>query len=449
MVRSHSALVLSRSNWRSWTPALLTSTQGTPNWATTWAQQLTTEASSARFTATRETRRPAFSKASVAVSALAASMSAMMTKAPASARVSTMPRPIPMAPPVTRAILPVRSKGGSRLSLTDTSPCFDPDADLGASSAPLPLRAPLLREGRRAFLRIFAAITIFRDVPGGLERGRPAHFGRQHHHFAGRPHRQRCAVENLGGQLERRFQQPLGFRQAIDQADLIGALGADRFSGEDDLHHDPLRNHVDQRRRPGRAPADFDLGDGEFGSGAGDAQVAGLGDQPTAGESHAVDGGDGRLAEFDGVAGYGDEIARRDGQARLYHLLEIAAGAKGFVAGARQNGDAQRRVPLEPVPGGEQASADFRAERVPGFGTIEGDDRDPVRAGIEQHGVVHLEASLLNEMRRPFQFLPEIRVSDGDHSPGALGQGLAAKFGGTELGHDDIDIRAGRRDRPG
>src|SRR5580658_2866157 len=418
MVRSHSALVLSRSNWRSWTPALLTSTQGTPNWATTWAQQLTTEASSARFTATRETRRPAFSKASVAVSALAASMSAMMTKAPASARVSTMPRPIPMAPPVTRAILPVRSKGGSRLSLTDTSPCFDPDADLGASSAPLPLRAPLLREGRRAFLRIFAAITIFRDVPGGLERGRPAHFGRQHHHFAGRPHRQRCAVEHLGGQLERRFQQPLGFRQAIDQADLIGALGADRFSGEDDLHHDPLRNHVDQRRRPGRAPADFDLGDG-------------------------------RLAEFDGVAGYGDEIARRDGQARLYHLLEIAAGAKGFVAGARQNGDAQRRVPLEPVPGGEQASADFRAERVPGFGTIEGDDRDPVRAGIEQHGVVHLEASLLNEMRRPFQFLPELRVSDGDHSPGALGQGLAAKFGGTELGHDDIDIRAGRRDRPG
>jgi hypothetical protein len=49
---------------------------------------------------------------------------------------------------------------------------------------------------------------------------------------------------------------------------------------------------------------------------------------------------------------------------KLRHLLQIAAGAEGLLARARQDRDAQRRVALEAIPRGKQSRANVLAQGV-------------------------------------------------------------------------------------
>jgi len=59
-------------------------------------------------------------------------------------------------------------------------------------------------------------------------------------------------------------------------------------------------------------------------------------------------------------------------------LLQIAAAAqKALSPRAGEDGDPQRGIMFEPLPGGEQPVANLLAQRVARLGPVEGDDRDP------------------------------------------------------------------------
>jgi hypothetical protein len=129
----------------------------------------------------------------------------------------------------------------------------------------------------------------------------------------------------------------------------------------------------------------------------GDAEVAHLRDQETAGEGDAVDRGDGRLGDQNIVADHRHQPARRDAQRRGAHFLEVHAGAEGLLAGAGQDGDAGVLVLLEPVPGVPQALADGNAERVAAIGLVDRDDRDVALHLIQncvRHSLRHSQKSL-------------------------------------------------------
>ena len=56
--------------------------------------------------------------------------------------------------------------------------------------------------------------------------------------------------------------------------------------------------------------------------------------------------------------------------ARFHHLLQVAAGAEGLLAGAGEDGDAQCRVALETVPRRAQTLAHLAAQAVARIGPI-------------------------------------------------------------------------------
>ena len=72
--------------------------------ASTWASSPTSQRTATVFV-------PNVARASAAAAFLASFVPQMATSAPAWARASAMPRPMPLLPPVTRAACPLRSKG--------------------------------------------------------------------------------------------------------------------------------------------------------------------------------------------------------------------------------------------------------------------------------------------------------------------------------------------------
>ena len=82
-----------------------------PIWATASAMPADTAASSATFTTWVSTLTPVAFSFALASSFLAPFEPQITTSAPAWARASTMPKPMPPLPPVTRATFPFRSNG--------------------------------------------------------------------------------------------------------------------------------------------------------------------------------------------------------------------------------------------------------------------------------------------------------------------------------------------------
>jgi hypothetical protein len=114
-----------------------------------------------------------------------------------------------------------------------------------------------------------------------------------------------------------------------------------------------------------------------------------LRDHPAAGESHAVDRRDRRLAQLDVVAGDRKHVPRWNREPALRHLLQVATRAEGLVARTGQDGDAQRGIAFEAVPCGEQTFADLFAQSIARLRAIQSDDRDAIVARIEQYSVAH------------------------------------------------------------
>src|SRR4051812_45528002 len=105
--RSTSRLVIS-------TPALLTRMSRPPSWPTASATAVSQPASSETSRCTKPCPSPS---ASATFGPRSSWTSAMTTVAPASARARAIPSPRPWAPPVTRALRPVRSRSGMGLLL--------------------------------------------------------------------------------------------------------------------------------------------------------------------------------------------------------------------------------------------------------------------------------------------------------------------------------------------
>src|SRR5262249_22307096 len=89
------------------TPALLKRRLHAPYLSNTCCASASTESKSLTSVATPSTS-PRFRSSPTVSARTGCSMSAMTTRAPSSSRASTMPRPMPLAPPVTTATLPAK-----------------------------------------------------------------------------------------------------------------------------------------------------------------------------------------------------------------------------------------------------------------------------------------------------------------------------------------------------
>src|SRR5712691_2842160 len=92
-------------------PALLTRMSSRPKRSTVCRTMSWQDAGSATSSATKALRAPDATSPATAASDFSRLRAAMTTAAPAAARPSAMPRPIPPLPPVTIATRPVRSNG--------------------------------------------------------------------------------------------------------------------------------------------------------------------------------------------------------------------------------------------------------------------------------------------------------------------------------------------------
>src|SRR5579863_4122407 len=104
MTRSHSLLDMSTKEEKPPTPALRTATSTPPNASCTSVTALTTSSSSEMSQRTESSSPP---------SPPPGRRSSTATRAPASRRTDTVAAPIPLAPPVTMALVPASSTAGS------------------------------------------------------------------------------------------------------------------------------------------------------------------------------------------------------------------------------------------------------------------------------------------------------------------------------------------------
>ena len=270
--------------------------------------------------------------------------------------------------------------------------------EIAASSrealAALPVRLPLFGKRARPFLGVFAQVNGFEEVATGAKRGGPAHFGREIDQLAGGAHRERRIAGDGQRHLHGGRAQLVLRHHGIDVAELVRPARAQRHGREQQFHHDPLGQHVDQRRGPRNPAADLGLGDREGRVLARDAEVAHLRQQPATRIGDPVHGRDDRLGHMNVVAEDREEIPRRHADAGGGRLLEVHAGAKGLLAAARQDRDLQGFVLLEALPGFGQSVPDSRADGVEPGGAVQGDDGDrPL--DLEQHIFGHDPGFLL------------------------------------------------------
>jgi len=101
----------------------------------------------------------------------------------------------------------------------------------------------------------------------------------------------------LAGQLECGVHGAPGSARAVDDAQLVAALGVDRIARQRQLHGQVVRNppRKPQQRRAGRDEAALDLGDAEPRAPGRDDQIARQRDLEAAGDGEALDRGDQRL----------------------------------------------------------------------------------------------------------------------------------------------------------
>ena len=105
-------------------------------------------------------------------------------------------------------------------------------------------------------------------------------------------------LASCAGELERDVDGGAGLGQAVDDAELVEALGGHRVAGERQLHDDVVGHapRQPQQRAAGGHERALGLGDPHFGALGGDDQIAGERDLHAAGDGEALDRRDQRLA---------------------------------------------------------------------------------------------------------------------------------------------------------
>ena len=137
------------------------------------------------------------------------------------------------------------------------------------------------------------------------------------------------------GELERVLDGAAGLGEAVDETELVEALGGQRVAGEGQLHDDVVGHPPGQaqQRAAGGDERALGLGDPHLGALGGDDQVAGERDLHAAGDGEALDRRDQRLAR--GALGDAGEAAvaepgrlALDERAEVHARAEEAAGAR-------------------------------------------------------------------------------------------------------------------------
>ena len=199
-----------------------------------------------------------------------------------------------------------------------------------------------------------------------------------------RAHRERPVRQHPVEQLLRAGHRVVG--QPVHQAERQRLLGGDRVAGED---HPQRRRPPDEPRQAlgpavPRNHAESDLGEAEFRSGAGDAQVAGEREFQPAAEGEPGDGGhDGDFGPFDGAeqglsaqhggaAGFGREPLQ---------FGDVRPGGERPTAGAGENDSLRPGVAREFGEGRAERVQGRPVQRVERLRPVEGDERGPAAAG--------------------------------------------------------------------
>ena len=176
-----------------------------------------------------------------------------------------------------------------------------------------------------------------------------------------------------------------GLGEAVDDAELVEALGGQRVAGERELH-DHVVGHPPgqaQQRAAGGDQRALGLGDAQLGALGGDDQVAGERDLHAAGDGEALDRGDQRLAR--GALGDAGEAAVAEpGRLAADERAQVHAGAEE-AAGAGEHADRQRVVAVELVQRARDARGDGGVDGVAHLGAVERDQQD-VAAPLGEHG---------------------------------------------------------------
>ena len=167
--------------------------------------------------------------------------------------------------------------------------------------------------------------------------------------------------------------------QPVDEAVVVGQLGADRVAGERQLHGDVERDLAGQAEQAAGAGDErpLDLGDAERGGGGGDDQVAGQHDLGAAGQRRAVDGGDDRLGALAPARCRRSRPARSGGEPALPALISLRS------APAQNTGGSPVRMPTQMLSSASiwsiavlDALGDGAVDGVAGLGAVDLDDRE-------------------------------------------------------------------------
>ena len=181
----------------------------------------------------------------------------------------------------------------------------------------------------------------------------------------------------------------------VDQSEPMGVLGLYRFAREQVLVGEPQRHQP--RQALGAAAAgqmvERDLGLAEPGAFDRDPDVAGHGDLGPAAIGKAVDRADHRFRRvFDSLQpGLPDlhELITAERREAL-HLLHVAAGRKGDVAGAGQYDDPGAVVAAEVTDGILDQPHGLCIDGVARFGPVDDQRRDVAFGYAQQLGIAHV-----------------------------------------------------------
>ena len=197
--------------------------------------------------------------------------------------------------------------------------------------------------------------------------------------------------------------QRLAFRHhLVDEAERLALGRRHPPPGQDHAERLLLPDHARQAVHaagPGDQP-DARFGQGEDGVLGGDDEVAGERDLEAATHGNAIHRGDHRLVEVMALGQAGEAGGRRRPALAGGLHLQIVAGGKGAVAGARHDGDPQIRVGGELVPDLVEFLMRLAVQGVHHLRPVQRDDAQPAfilhdAVAIGGHGCCSLRLSRL------------------------------------------------------
>src|SRR4051812_33254864 len=242
--------------------------------------------------------------------------------------------------------------------------------------AALPLGGPLLGECGSALAGVLRREHGAGDLPLALPELILGPALALDHHALGGGEGERAVGGDRARQLQRGLERTAVVGEPIHEAELVAALGADRITGQGQLHRGALRDapRQTQERAAGGHERPLHLRDPELRRATGHDQVARERHLQPAGHGEPLDRRDQRLARRALRDSREAAVTHVRGLA-LHECLEVHAGAEP-TAGAGEHPDTQAVVVVELLERGGDPFGQRAVHGVTGVRTVQRDDLD-------------------------------------------------------------------------